>query len=101
MTEIEVKKYKIIILIISVIIFIVSLTQPAFYIDRTDYKAWSNPIGLIFFGWLGSIMGGGSALVWLANPLILTSWIYTFKSDKIAIGSGLLASILAISFLFF
>ncbi|WP_100615687.1 hypothetical protein [Confluentibacter citreus] len=95
------KKQKKIILIASIVIFIVSLTQPAFYIDRTDYDAWSNPIGIIFIGWLGAIIGGGSALTWFANPLILISWLFVIKSEKIAIVSGVLASIISFAFLFF
>ncbi len=95
------KKQKIILLTISVLLFVISLTQPAFYIDRSDYDAWSNPVGIIFIGWLGAIIGRGSALVWFANPLILTSWILILKSERIAIISGILAALLSISFLFF
>ena len=99
-TETKIYIYKKTILIVSIVVFIISLTQPAYYIDRTDYDAWSNSLLLLIFGWIGA-MGGGSGLVWLANPFILISWISVFKNLKTSIIFGALASIFSLLFLLF
>lgn len=46
-------------------------------------------------------MGGGSGLVWFANPFILVSWISLFKDVKTSIIFGLLASVFSLSFILF
>jgi hypothetical protein len=99
-TKTKTYDYKKIILIISILIFIVSLTQPSYYIDRKDYDAWSNSFLLLIFGWIGA-MGGGSGLIWLANPFILISWILSTKNIKTSIIFSIIASILSLSFLLF
>ena len=80
--------------------FIISLTQPAFYIDRTDYDAWSNSFILLIMGWLGAMVTGGGALAWFANPFILASWIVSSKYSKLSVLFGIVATLFALSFLF-
>ncbi|MEN7549933.1 hypothetical protein AAG747_18555 [Rapidithrix thailandica] len=89
------------VLVASLILFLASLTQPAFYIDREDKGAWSNSIGLVLTGWMGALMGGGSALAWFANPLIFLAWIFTFKYEIVPVILSVIASALALSFLLF
>jgi hypothetical protein len=87
-------------LIISIVLFLLSLTQPAYYIGRSDYDGWSNSLELLVFGWSG-VLYGGAAIAWLANPLIFLSWIVSFKKPQIALISSLFASFFSASFLFF
>lgn len=80
-------------------LFLFSLTQAAFYIDRPDYDAWSNPIGLLFVGWLGLLAGDAACLPWLANPLLILGWVALFKFEKLAPIFGILAVAIGLSFL--
>jgi hypothetical protein len=91
-----------IVLTASILLFLTSLTQPAYYIDRSDYDAWSNSLLLVLFGWLGTIMSGFSAssLAWLANPLLFISWIVFKNKPKRSIYLSFTATALAISFRF-
>jgi hypothetical protein len=95
-----IKNAKRILFFLSILIFVISLTQPAYYIDRADYDAWANSFYLLIFGWSG-LLAGGAAFAWLANPLILLSWILFFTKPKAALILSLLATLFAISFLFF
>ena len=88
------------ILIASIILLALSFTQPAFFIDRVDYDGWSNSFILFFLGFF-SLLTGLAGLVWLANPLIILSWIFSFKREKTAILLGISSMILSSSFLFF
>ena len=82
----------------SASLFILSLTQPAFYIDRIDYAAWSNSFTLVAMGWLGALMGGGAALAWFANPLLMLSWVLLSNYSKASVYTSSIASVSAISF---
>jgi hypothetical protein len=84
----------------SVLLFLVSLTQPAFYIDRADNPAaWSESWLLVLLGWT-SLLGGWfvNFLIWLANPFYILSTIFLFSGSKISFTFGLLACVLAFSF---
>ncbi len=87
------------VLYISLGLFLLSLTQPAFYIDRVDYDAWSSPIGLLLMGWLGIMAGDSACLAWLANPLLILGGVSLFKFDKFAPVLGILAIAVGLSFL--
>lgn len=95
-----IKKLKIVALILSILLFIISLTQPAFYIDRSDPDGWANSIGLLLIGWTGTL-AGGAGLAWLANPLLLFSWIFFFKKPKVSLRLSVIATFFAASFLMF
>jgi hypothetical protein len=57
---------------ISVVLYVLCLTQEGYYIDGPDPKAWSPAYGLLIFGWIGLFAG---VFAWLANPLLFASWI--------------------------
>ena len=99
MTAINWKKLKRGLLILSLLLFVASLTQPAFYIDREDYDAWSNGFGLLVSGWAGALATDGGATAWFANPLILLAWILFSKFEKTATVLAIGAAAFAISFL--
>ena len=96
-------KLKIVLIItisFSLISFITSLTQPAFYIDRVeDPNAYSNSLVLFFMGWM-SLLGGAGVpfLIWLANPLYIISIIMTIKGKSSALYYSLSATALALIF---
>ena len=96
------RKVKRILVRISILLFIISLIPPAYYIDNPgNVEAWSNGYELVLIGWLGTVMGGGAAFAWLANPLIILSWIFFFRNLKLSMWAGILATLFAASFLLF
>ncbi len=94
-------KYKYIVLGLSFLIYSISLFCEAFYIDRTDYDAWSFSLGLVAMGWLGMLFGSAGAFVWLANPILFIAWIATCIRERVAIGLGAVATTIALCFYLF
>jgi hypothetical protein len=86
---------------LSIMLFLISLTQDAYYIDRNDYDAYSNSLMLLLMGWLG-MMSGGAGLCWVANPLLFLSWfLYRANEKNVAALISSLAFVASVSFLFF
>lgn len=88
------------IILISLILFIVSLTQPAFFIDqKDDPNAYSNSLLLFLTGWM-SFLGGAFIpfVIWLANPLYFTSIYLTTKNKSGGLYLSCSATFLAIIF---
>ena len=78
---------------LSLVSLIISLTQPAFYIDRKeDPNAYSDSLTLFLLGWM-SFLGGAFIpfILWLANPLYFIAVFLIMKKKP----SGLYASIAA------
>ena len=85
---------------ISLIVFMISLTQPAFFIDRkNDPEAYSNSLFLFLLGWM-SFLGGGLIpfIIWLANPLYFAAIILSTKNKKLSFLFSLAALLLALFF---
>jgi hypothetical protein len=95
-----VRNLKIGVLVISCVLFIVSLTQPAFYTSAQEPDGWANSLGLVVFGWSGAL-GGDAGLAWFANPLIFLSWIFLFGKTKRSVTTSFFAVLFAGSFLLF
>ncbi|MDB5335220.1 MAG: hypothetical protein JWN70_839 [Planctomycetaceae bacterium] len=88
-------------LAVSIILFLVSLTQDGYYIDRPeDPRAWAPCIGLLLIGWLGVLEG---VWAWLANPALAVAWLLMLtKPGRISqIILAVLATGLALSFLLY
>src|SRR5215467_14437437 len=84
---------------VSVLLFLASLTQDGFYIDRSDNpRAWAPCIGLLLVGWIVVFEG---VFAWLANPALLVTWIAMWfrPTHKAAVGAGIAALCFALSFL--
>jgi hypothetical protein len=81
---------------VSVLLFAVSLTQFAFYVNTKD--AWSDRAFFPFLiGWLGVIDGEFS---WFANPLLVVSWVAASLGKKtLALASVICAICFAASFM--
>ena len=86
---------------LSVLLYLASLTQDAYYIDGSNATAWASSWWLVVIGWLGMFIGGGAALAWLANPLLILSWSVLMLSRKIAALTSVVATMSAASFLLF
>lgn len=85
---------------ISLTLFITSLTQPAFFIDRQDDpNAYTNSLILFLMGWM-SLLGGAFVpfIIWLANPLYFISIIFAIKNKSIALYLSIGATLLSFIF---
>lgn len=91
-------RIKLLSVILSILFFAISLSQPVFY--ETARLADDNyGISALLFGWLVAF-SGGAALTWLANPALVFSWI-TVYNVKVSFYSSFLAAIISFSFMFF
>jgi hypothetical protein len=95
----KIKTIKSTLIILSIIVFIISLFQPAFFIDREDSDAYSNSLFLLALGWM-SFLGGGFVpfIIWLANPIYVISIFLINKSIKFGIITSLVPILLALIF---
>lgn len=92
----EDKKLKKIFLIISVALFIFSLTQKC-YCTTTQC---GDSIMVFLLGW-SALISGGAGIAWLANPLLILAWIMLNKNLKFAMVLSVFAMLLSLSFLLF
>jgi hypothetical protein len=84
--------------LVSVIVVATSLTQNAYYIAGENPKAWSPAFYLLLLGPIGLFAG---IFEWLANPVLLAAWVFSFAGkNKIALLLGIGASALVLAFLF-
>jgi len=92
----EKSKLKTVVLILGIGVFAFSLFNICFCTDngcRTSMEA-------LLIGWL-AMLTGGAAITWLANPLLIVTWILLIKNKKSAWLFGLAAFIISVSFLKF
>lgn len=87
-------------IISSILIFGLSLTQNAYTTDFAGGTKTTSRLALLT-GWLGIIGFQAVCLSWLANPLLIVTWILQRNQSKYALYTSILALILMISFLFF
>jgi hypothetical protein len=82
---------------ISAIIFIIAMTQPAFYQTRRDDTVIGSAMCLAIGG-MGLLAG---YFEWIANPLLLYSWIAGFRGRRYqAAVSATIAFVFTVFFLF-
>jgi hypothetical protein len=89
-----------IVLGLSLILFILSLTQTAFLIDREeDPSAYSDSLTLFLLGWM-SFLGGAFIpfIIWLANPLFFLSIYLTIRNNQKALYASIGSTVLAFIF---
>jgi len=86
------------ILTISIILFLISLSQEAYCTTR-NCDAYG--LSCLLMGFIGFFLGG-ACLTWLANPFLIISWIILYtKHYKVSLVLSSIAIIIAMSFLFF
>ena len=86
-------------LIISNGLFLFSLTQECYCTTSGCGGSWSG-LAVLISGCLGFFMCP-AAYTWLANPLLLASWININKKGNASLIGSSIATLLTISFLFF
>ena len=95
------KRIKILIVVLSLGLLILSLTQHAIITNFNDEVKIGASIDYFLMGAI-SFLGGGlfEEIIWLANPLSLWAIILLFKNDRNAILLSFLALGLSVSFFF-
>jgi hypothetical protein len=86
-------------LTVSLGLFVFALTQRCFCTER-DCGEPGEGAAILFSGSFGFFLSW-SNLTWLANPLLLTSWIVINRNPKLSFTTSLLATIISGSFLLF
>lgn len=94
--EIEDKKLKKYIFIVSISLFIVSLTQKCY----CTTSECGDSIMAFILGW-AALLSGGAGISWLANPLLFASWFMLRENLKLAMFLSVAALLLSLSFLIF
>lgn len=97
----KITKTQLAVLMLSLIIFLVSLTQNGFTYQDADSEKTFSSFSLFIAGGF-AILGCGFLewLVWLANPLYITSFIFLLNGSKKAALCGITAVVAGVSFLF-
>jgi len=91
------KTFARIVLCCSIGLFLVSLWQPAFSVERgTRIDTWDSVLCLCI-GWLG-LLEGKAGVTWIANPLLLMAWI-TFWEPRASFIFSIPAAVASTSFL--
>ena len=86
--------------LISILLLIISLTQPAFYTASDSSDSLNRHSVFIFFlGWSGFLGGAVESFLWFANPLYIYALILFVLNKKEAMLISAAATILALSFL--
>jgi hypothetical protein len=84
---------------ISALLLLLSLTQNAYYVTGMEESAGSLGLLAFLLGWM-DVFGAG--ISWLANPILLFSWLLlgagNFKASLIA---GIAAVVFSLSFMLF
>ena len=84
------------VLILSIGIFLLSLTQIA-YCTTNLCRSSLDSLVLGFFGVFYDI----TAITWLANPILFISWMFFIRKPKLSLILSSLAVIISLGFLFF
>jgi hypothetical protein len=85
------------IVLASIALFVVCLTQDGFYIEGPNPRAWASGFYLFLLGWLGLLSG---TIAWFANPLLISAWVlFWLRRYWIALALGVAALFCALSFL--
>ncbi len=84
---------------ISVLLYVVSLTQEGFCTVSHCGSNW-NGLALVALGAIGGILSI-AGMVWYANPLLWAAWWFLKKDTKKAFYFSIAATALSLSFLLF
>jgi glycerol-3-phosphate acyltransferase PlsY len=84
------------ILLGSVILFLLSLTQKCY----CTTAECADSIMAFLLGW-AALFSGGAGLTWLANPLLFAAWLTLNKKLKTSMLLSVFAALISLSFLLF
>jgi glucan phosphoethanolaminetransferase (alkaline phosphatase superfamily) len=82
----------------SVVLLVLSFTQTPFKMVKDEGEIQYSLL-LFLFGWVGIFFGSFSTISWLANPLLVFSWISSTKNNGISIFASVFSTLLALFFL--
>lgn len=85
-----------VVFVTSLLLFLVSLTQQC-YCTTADC---GDSIMAFLLGW-AALLSGGAGIAWLANPLLIASWILLRKNLKATMFLSVGAVLFSLSFLLF
>ena len=88
------KKLQKIILLSSIFLFVLSLTQKCF----CTTTQCSDSAMVFLLGW-AAVFSGAAGLSWLANPLLIAAWLLLKKNLKMSMFSRVFAFLLSLFFL--
>ena len=89
-----------IVTLISILLLIISLTQPAFYTASDSSDSLNlHSVFIFFLGWLGFLGGAFESFLWFANPLYIYALILYLQNKKEAMLISGSSTLLALSFL--
>ena len=95
------KRVENIFLTISMGTFLMSLTQTAFMIDKSDSDSGSmHSLLALLTGWL-ALFSSPAGTAWVANPLLVLSWFFISRNIRKALIASILATAASASFLLF
>lgn len=83
------------VLTLGIGLLVTSLTQKCYCTTDQCGDSWAAFV----FGFLG-FFAGGAALCWIANPLVILSWL-TIKNNRVSLIFSIAAVIMAAAFLLF
>ncbi len=86
-----------ILLIASIILFVLSLTQKTYCLDGI---CEARGILNLLIGWMGVLYTKGGSSAWLANPFLIVSWFFLINKPKLAFLLCALAFFFALRFYF-
>lgn len=71
------------IVLLSIVCFLISLNQAVFF-HSPNYREYTKGWEIFVFGWFGILKGNIVSIAWLANPMLIMSWV-NFKKNKITL----------------
>ena len=83
----------------SAMLFIVSLTQPAYCTESDTNEHCTQSLTAFLIGWLGLLAGSGGALAWVANLFLFLTWILAFNTPRYTIYTSIFTLLLMLYFL--
>ena len=81
---------------LSILLLIIALTQKSYCTAGTC----GDSILTFMLGGFGILFFGGASFCWLANPLLIASWVFR-NNNKLSTILSLLSTLIALSFLLF
>lgn len=92
-------RIKILFMSASLLLLLFSLTGHAYYVEGTGDSVGSFGLVAFLLGWVNMLEAG---IAWLANPILLLSWILLFnRRIKASLVLGIVALLFSLSFLLF
>ncbi len=90
------KHLKLLILVLSLSLFIASLTQKCYCTSNSC----GDSLAALLVGIFG-VFTGGAGLTWLANPLLFAAWIFWKEDLRFSLWASTVATAVSLSFLSF